>query len=492
MQTSFLDYLKEQIPLNDIASSLTKANFCESLITQKVISSEKLAQLSVNYYGFNFIADPKIDLAAAKSMPIQYIEKNFLLPLSEKKNYLNIATFDPSQKDLLTELQFKLQKKIIPVIAPYDKIKKEISRFLYHDKASAEIDSPQNEIIDLTNQLIIDAINDKASDIHLEPFAHEYRIRFRIDGLLENITKFPQKLIGMITTRIKIMAKMDISEKRLPQDGKFNFTHQQKVFDCRVSSCPTIFGEKIVIRFLNNSLKTPTLDKLGLEDFQLELIRQNIQKPNGLILVTGPTGSGKTATLYAMISELNNICKNIVTAEDPVEINLFGINQLNINPKINLDFKDALRSFLRQDPDIIMIGEIRDEVTAKMAITASQTGHLILATLHTNSAIESIIRLTNMGVKAYDIYDSLRLVISQRLVRKICPICLGKHCPNCYQGYFGRTGIFEVLENANLLSNSDLTNLKKLEIPNFMNLKEAGLLKVKNHITTQSEIYRVI
>ena len=307
--------------------------------------------------------------------------------------------------------------------------------------------------VTFVEQILTDAIHRNASDIHCEPQADIYRVRMRIDGILHEITQAPPHLSSSIISRLKILAQCDISERRLPQDGRFTFTALNgQTRDCRLSSCPTLFGEKIVVRLLDANKKLLTIEELGLSPRDQTLLLNALAQPQGLILVTGPTGSGKTITLYTALEHLNRKTHNISTAEEPVEIQLSGINQVNIHEKAGLTFASVLKAFLRQDPDIIMVGEIRDRETAEIAIRAAQTGHLVLSTLHTNSAPDTLIRLLNMGIAPFNLASSLRLIIAQRLVRKLCIHCQQKGCHYCVDGYNGRQGLFEFMPISKALS----------------------------------------
>jgi type II secretory ATPase GspE/PulE/Tfp pilus assembly ATPase PilB-like protein len=335
----------------------------------------------------------------------------------------------------------------------------------------------QTNIIHLTHQLMYEAIQQHASDLHIETGQDAIKIRLRIDGLLHTQSKLPLNLSDAIKSRFKIMAKLDITERRLPQDGRFMFEHGQQHYDCRFSSCPCYYGEKIVIRILNTHHQLIPIQALGLQPPQLTLLNQTLTQPQGLILVTGPTGSGKTQTLYALLQVLNQEHRNIISIEDPIEIQLNDINQINVNHKIGLDFARLLRALLRQDPDIIMVGEIRDYETADMVIRAAHTGHLVLATLHTRSAHEAINRLTNIGIKKHDVDATLKLIINQRLIRKLCTHCNQKGCKQCHQGYHGRTGVFE---------------LSQPTAKQTLSLWQAAQQKKHAGITDTAEIHRVL
>lgn len=366
-------------------------------------------------------------------------------------------------------------------------------------------------IVSFINQLLNDAINKNASDIHLEPFEKNYRIRFRCDGILTTVSHSPIHLAPMITSRIKILSNLDISERRVPQDGRFSY-HVSPILcvDFRVSTCPTLHGEKIVLRLLESNKQLIPIDALGMSSEQINLYRKALNRPQGLILVTGPTGSGKTMTLYSGLSYLNTIEKNICSAEDPIEIQLAGINQVPVNLKTGLTFSTALKAFLRQDPDVIMVGEIRDRETADIAINASLTGHLVLATLHTNSASECLVRLSNMGVPAYNIASSISLIIAQRLIRRLCPHCKilinnlqytiprTVNCKKCHNGYNGRVGIFEVMPLSTkvkeLISNKEsaIKISQQAQREKIQTLRQSGLEYIRSGLTSLAELNRII
>ncbi|MBG7620313.1 Flp pilus assembly complex ATPase component TadA [Herbaspirillum sp. AP02] len=368
--------------------------------------------------------------------------------------------------------------------------------------AVADDDVP---VVRLLHKLLADAIGMGASDLHFEPFEHFFRVRLRIDGILHELAQPPLTMRDKLATRLKILARLDIAEKRLPQDGKMRLALAQRSIDLRVSTLPTQFGEKIVLRILDTAQAAFSIAELGYEPAQQEALLQAIAKPHGLVLMTGPTGSGKTVSLYACLQRLNRPGVNIATAEDPVEINLPGINQVGINERAGLDFATALRAFLRQDPDVLMVGEIRDLETADIAVKASQTGHLVLSTLHTNDAPATLTRLLNMGVPAYNIAASVSLIVAQRLVRKLCrcrrpaagtPVTyLPQGCPACNQsGYRGRTGIYQVLPVSAAMQALILAQAGTLELAQqaqaegIIDLRRAGLLKVLRGETSMGEI----
>lgn len=365
-----------------------------------------------------------------------------------------------------------------------------------------QLPEADNSIVALVNNLLKNAIESSASDIHIEPFAQTLNIRFRQDGLLKNVTHFNKDLSLRIASRIKVMANLDIAEKRMPQDGYFEFRFNQKTIDCRISTISTIYGEKIVIRLLNKNKLNLKLETLGFNQQQLSILESVLQQPQGLILVSGPTGSGKTTTLYSILNALNIYEKNIITIEDPVEIKLEGVNQLNVNNKIGLTFALLLRSILRQDPDVIMVGEIRDQETAEIAIKAAQTGHLVLATIHSNSTVETIMRFNSMQIPTYNLANSLILIISQRLVRTLCKYCkndLEKNfCENCNGGFAGRQGIFELLHINNAIrkllyeTNNPVIILNEAIKNGMLSLKASGGELISKDITLCSEILRVV
>ncbi|HEX4044428.1 MAG TPA: GspE/PulE family protein [Gammaproteobacteria bacterium] len=346
------------------------------------------------------------------------------------------------------------------------------------------------------DQLIQDAVNKNVSDIHIEPAREYCRIRFRRDGLLYEAASISLQLAARIKTRLKVMANLNIAERRLPQDGRI-ILHANAI-DIRLSTCPTLFEEKIVLRILETNRLPLDMHTLGLTEKQKMLLLAKLQQPQGLILVTGPTGSGKTLTLYSALRYLNHIEKNIVSVEDPIEIELPGISQVNVNLQIGLDFATVLRTFLRQDPDIIMLGEIRDLDTATIAMQAAQTGHLVLSTLHSNHALETLTRLQAMGVKTHQIMHALSLIIAQRLVRKLCGQCDGSGCLNCHHGYAGRTGIFELIPMTDnisqaLLANKPMHYMKELvRAEGVMFLREAAEEKVRDGVTDEAEVERVL
>ena len=523
-----------------------KTSFITYLIANKLIDETQLAAATAEYYGLPFfdLDDYKPDCIPLAFLNMDLVRKRVLLPIYHRKNALYIACTDPLLEGL-QEINFTVDKEIRFIIVESTKLlklidsilgKKALTEFAESVDVETEKATPgpsveqlfsdvnSAPVIKFVNGLLFDALEKRASDIHFEYFEDIYRIRFRIDGILHLILEPPISLAQYLIARIKVMANLDITERRVPQDGRISFTMNQQSVDIRVSTCPTLNGEKAVLRLLNPSQNFYTIDKLGLYKDQKLQLEKAIKHTQGLILVTGPTGSGKTATLYSLLAHLNSIEKNILTIEDPVEIPLKGINQVHVNPKAGLTFATVLRAFLRQDPDIIMVGEIRDAETVEVAIRASQTGHLVLSTLHTNNAVETITRLLNLGVAPYNLSGSLLLIMAQRLVRILCPKCKVQEkishqvllnegfkkeeidtlvmygpsgCEKCTNGFKGRTGIFEVLTIdtpiANLImeGKKSLAQLNITVNKNLISLRECGLQKVREGITSLGELNRV-
>lgn len=524
--------------------------FITHLIKQKSIPPAQLAQIIAQEFGlplFNLQQfNPKT--APLKMISEQIIRQHLVLPLAQKGQQLILAIADPTHQIILDEIAF--HTRLIPrcIVAATDQLEQLIAQILSASELNkleifsalqleeiiipTETEEEQiitvNEIDDqpivrFVQNILLDAIHRKASDIHFEPYEKHLRIRFRIDGILAEMATAPIHLAQRIIARIKIMAHLDISERRLPQDGRFKIMQATKpIANIRVSTCPTLNGEKVVIRILDLNNTRYDIDALGLETPQKTILLQVLQKPQGMIIVTGPTGSGKSLTLYTALNFLNTNGVNILTVEDPIEIQMRGINQVAINPKIGLGFATVLRTFLRQDPDIIMVGEMRDQETAEIGIQAAQTGHLVLSTLHTNSALEALTRLMNMGIARYNIVTSLTLIVAQRLARRLCVRCKQPYnlsgaalqqqgflnsqsltlfraqgCEHCQDGYKGRIGIFECIEVSEdikeFLSQEEnwLSNAKSL-VTNNINLWQSGLHKVKAGITSLAEIRRVL
>lgn len=506
------------------------------------IMSEELGipYFDLNAYQVNVM--PIIDIKSA------FMDEHKIFPLFKRGNYLFMAMYDPTNLQILDSIKFQTNLSVEPIITEYYKlcelVKQALSKMeinFLNNISDKELDSIEvsNEtesvdavdekdtpIVRFINKVILEAITSGASDIHFEPYEYTYRIRFRQDGILREYGQPPPSLNQRLASRIKIMSKIDISEKRIPQDGRFKMKlTKTRSIDFRVSTCPTLFGEKVVMRILDPTSATIGIDALGYEPFQKELFLKGINLSQGMVLVTGPTGSGKTVSLYTALNILNEEESNISTAEDPVEINLPGINQVNVNVKAGLTFAAALRSFLRQDPDIIMVGEIRDLETAEIAIKAAQTGHMVLSTLHTNSAPETLTRLVNMGVPAFNVATSVNLIVAQRLARKLCNFCKQQvdvpekalleigftqedlatpielfkavGCKKCKNGYKGRLGIYEVMPISKRIGEIIMNGGTSLDVSNqalqegVWFLRKSGLYKARQGLTSLEEIARI-
>ncbi len=502
--------------------------------------------------------DIDIDESVIRIVPADLARKYTILPISKAAARLTLAMVDPSNVFALDDVKFLTGYQVEPVIALEDSLLAAIDRFYgtsqavelkrvmddINEAVDSELEILEDEedlaleeieqqsegapVVRLVNMILTDAIKRGASDIHIEPYEKEYRVRYRVDGILYHVMNPPLQLKEAITSRLKIMAKLDIAEKRLPQDGRIRIKTKvegrTKDLDLRVSVLPTLFGEKLVMRILDKDNLNLDMTKLGFEPDSLRRFESAIAKPYGMVLVTGPTGSGKTNTLYSALSQLNTKEVNIITAEDPVEFNLQGINQVQMKDIIGLNFATALRSFLRQDPNIILVGEIRDFETAEVAIKAAMTGHMVLSTLHTNDAPSSVNRLMNMGVEPFLVATSLHLVVAQRLVRRICSECKtlvdapaaalesvgnsaadfegvelfeGSGCDRCsHTGYKGRVGLFEVMELGDdirelVLSGASAHELRQLSMQNGMiSLRDSGVQKIKSGLTTIEEVLR--
>jgi type IV pilus assembly protein PilB len=493
------------------------------------------------------------DLELLRLVSEKTLRKYRVMPLVKRGKRLFVAVSDPTNLHALDEVKFATGLSVEAIVVEEDKLEKLLTRSLEQvDTAMPELagedfeldslevtsddetadegveraDVEDAPIVRFVNKVMIDAIKRGASDIHFEPYERSYRIRFRLDGVLKEVAAPPVQLAIKLAARLKVMSRLDIAERRVPQDGRIKMRlSKNRAIDFRVSTCPTLFGEKVVMRILDSSSAMLGIDSLGYEPFQKQLYLNTLARPHGMILVTGPTGSGKTVSLYTGLSILNTEDTNISTAEDPVEINLAGINQVHINPKVGLTFAGALRAFLRQDPDVIMVGEIRDLETAEIALKAAQTGHLVLSTLHTNDAPKTLTRLVDMGVKPYAIATSVSLIIAQRLARRLCKNCREKlevppealrkegfteeeietglqiygpvGCTQCTDGYKGRTGIYEVMPVSEEIGRIIMGGGSVLEIKEqalregVWGLRKAGLEKVKNGITSLDEINRV-
>ncbi len=524
------------------------------LVEEMNLDDEVISENASKVFGVELFDTNKLnyDSIPADLIDRELVKRHRVLPISYKNNRIRVAIADPTNLSALSDIKFHTDIRTEAVLVPIKKLNHAINEWLKlnddlgidlreidetelkelefsESNTDAEEENPgldEAPIVRFVNKVLIDAIKKGASDIHFEPYEKDFRVRFRTDGMLHETLHPPRKLASRLSARLKVMAKMDISERRIPQDGRIKMTISgDREIDFRVNSLPTLYGEKIVLRILDASNTTIGVDALGYEDDQKKLYLNALARPQGMILVTGPTGSGKTMSLYTGLGILNEPKRNISTVEDPVEINMCGINQVHVNPKVGLGFAEALRSFLRQDPDVIMVGEIRDLETAEIAIKASQTGHLVLSTLHTNSAAETITRLLNMGVPSYNLATSVDLIIAQRLARKLCENCaeirndipreslldfgftdalLSKAtirkavgCENCTDGYKGRVGIFEVLRISPNISKLIMESANSMAIYNqardegFYDLRYSALLKAAKGLIGMEEVSRI-
>ncbi|MEW6981346.1 type IV-A pilus assembly ATPase PilB [Colwelliaceae bacterium 6471] len=522
------------------------------LVEDKHFNAENIASILSRSFGY-----PHIDLKSFDTSLVpdgirneKLIRKHNALPLFLRGKVLFVAMSDPTNLDALEEIQFNTGFSTELVLADEQSLQECIEKVLEEENDALDITDIDNEelagidvqeersddepvtgekedapIVVYINKILLDAIKKGASDLHFEPYEKTFRIRFRIDGILTEIAKPPISLASRMTARLKVMSKLDIAERRVPQDGRIKLAlSRKKSIDFRVSTLPTMWGEKVVMRILDSSSAMLGIEMLGYEPEQKAIYLEALARPQGMILVTGPTGSGKTVSLYTGLNILNTTERNISTAEDPVEINLEGINQVQINTKAGLTFPSALRSFLRQDPDIVMVGEIRDLETAEIAIKAAQTGHLVLSTLHTNSAAETLTRLLNMGVPSYNVASSVSIIIAQRLARRLCMQCkTEEHIPNeellkqgfqpeqvpnvklfkavgceqCTGGYKGRVGIYEVIRIGEKVASIIMEGGNSLDIATqcqkegYNNLRQSGLIKAMNGVTSLEEVNRV-
>ncbi len=525
--------------------------FVAYLVENKLARDKDIARVAAR--GFNIplldINALDIDTAVVRLVDEKLLRQHHALPLYKRGRRLFVGVVDPTNQRAMEDIKFQTRLDIEPVIVSETQFGKvldkaveapttsmgdsEVGDLDFSNEAEAgpkietltQSDTEDAPIVRFVNQVIIQAINRGASDIHFEPYEKTYRVRFRQDGMLDETHKPPVAMAPRLAARLKIMAQLDIAERRVPQDGRIKlYLTKQRAIDFRVNTLPTMWGEKVVMRLLDPASAQMGIEALGYEDHQKEQFLKAIHKPQGMVLVTGPTGSGKTVSLYTALNILNTASVNISTAEDPVEINLTGINQVNVNPKVGMTFASALRAFLRQDPDIIMVGEIRDLETAEIAIKAAQTGHMVLSTLHTNSAPQTLTRLMNMGVAPYNIASSVTLIIAQRLARRLCPHCkeevkipreelinLGFRpdelseltiykavgCDQCNHGYKGRVGVYEVLPISEEIGRIIMANGNAIQIADqarkegVNDLRQSGLNKVRLGMTSLEEINRV-
>ena len=530
-----------------------RLNLSLYLVNNKLIAANKLAMVAANEFGFPLL---DLDSLDKDSIPLglvdeALIKKHQTIPIYKRGNRLFVALSEPTNLVGIDEIKFQTGINTEAVLVEADKLNKFIETALEakddgmadmldedlddvdfedteaeaSDDASSS-DADDTPVVRFVNKVLLDAIKKGASDIHFEPYEKRYRVRLRIDGVLREVASPPNAMGGRLSARIKVMSRMDTAERRIPQDGRIKMRiSKNKAIDFRVNTCPTLFGEKIVLRILDASAAKLGIDMLGYEPEQKQLYMDALENPYGMILVTGPTGSGKTVSLYTGLNILNTEDRNISTAEDPVEINLEGINQVNMNPKVGLDFNSTLRAFLRQDPDIIMVGEIRDLETASIAIKAAQTGHMVMSTLHTNDAPQTLSRLINMGVPPFNIASAVNLIIAQRLARRLCEHCKVEEkipnealieegftqpdidsgmklykavgCDQCDKGYKGRVGIYQVMKISEEMGRIIMREGNALELADqaekegIADLRKSALKKAMSGVTSLEEINRV-
>jgi type IV pilus assembly protein PilB len=532
-----------------------KSSFVSRLVESKKVDGRTIARLASEEFGIPVFEISALDLESApiKQVDEKIVRRHQALPVFKRGNRIYVAIGDPTNMQALDEIKFNTGLIAEPILVEPDKLAIVIEKTLEANDttfasltsedaleglenleilADADAAKPAGEdgvndapIVKFVNKILLDAINKGASDIHIEPYEKMFRVRYREDGILHEVANPPLQLATRIVSRVKILSRLDIAERRVPQDGRIKMrVSKNRSIDFRVSTLPTLWGEKVVMRILDPAAATLGVEKLGFEDIQKQLFLEAIARPQGMVLVTGPTGSGKTVTLYTALNILNTPDTNISTAEDPVEINLQGINQVNINEKAGLVFSSALRAFLRQDPDIIMVGEIRDLETAEIAIKAAQTGHLVLSTLHTNDAPATLTRMVNMGVPPFNIASSVHLIIAQRLGRRLCNNCkrpmdipkpallkagfredeIGTFtvyepagCDACNGGYKGRVGIYQVMPVSEAIGEIIMRGGNQLDIEKqalkegVADLRQSGLKKVKDGVTSLAEIENV-
>ncbi len=549
-----LDGLIEEASAKDAvrAAQQQKLPLVRFLVDNKLARARDIAVCAAEEFG-----DPLLDLAAIDLAGLPrdlvgeaLITKHQVLPLMKRGSRLFIAVADPTNLQALDDIRFNTGLNTEAIVVEADKLAQALEKFLSQSESKAfegldsDLENLETEagtddvggsadttgsddapIVRFVNKLLLDAVRGGSSDLHFEPYEKSYRVRFRTDGMLHEVTRAPITQAGKISARLKIMGNLDISERRVPQDGRIKMKiSKTKSIDFRMNTCPTLWGEKIVLRILDANSARIGIESLGFEPHQKDLYMAALDRPQGMLLVTGPTGSGKTVTLYTGVNILNEVHRNISTAEDPVEINFEGINQVNVNPKQGMDFAAALKAFLRQDPDVILVGEIRDLETASIAVKAAQTGHMVLSTLHTNSAPETLTRLRNMGVPSFNIATSVNLIIAQRLGRRLCENCkkpqeipddallkmgfsaeeLGTFtvygavgCERCKFGYKGRVGIYEVVKITDAIQRIIMEEGNSIAIADqcrkegFNDIRRSGLNKVKMGLTSLAEVDRV-
>jgi type IV pilus assembly protein PilB len=536
-----------------VAATEKKTSFVTQLISSGAANARDIANAAANEYGVPImdLSSLTIDLDTIRVVSDKLLVKHRVLPLFKRGKKLFLGVADPTNLHAIDEVKFQTGLTVEAIVVEDDKLQKILDKAIEQvdtampnlgddegmdlealetsggeedlGEAATRDDVEDAPIVRFVNKVMLDAIRKGASDIHFEPYEKLFRVRLRMDGVLREVAQPPVQLAGKISARLKVMSRLDIAERRVPQDGRIKMRlSKTRAIDFRVSTCPTLFGEKIVLRILDPSSAMLGIEALGYENFQRDIYLKYLAKPQGMILVTGPTGSGKTVSLYTGLNILNKEDTNISTAEDPAEINLPGVNQVNVNNKVGLTFAAALRAFLRQDPDVVMVGEVRDLETAEIAIKAAQTGHLVMSTLHTNDAPQTLTRLIDMGVKPYAIATSVSLIIAQRLARRLCSSCkalvdvpaealrkegfseadiaagikiyAAKGCSNCTDGYKGRLGIYQVMPVTDAIGRLIMAGGNAIDIADqaakegVWDLRRAGLEKVKAGLTSLDEV----
>ncbi len=543
-QQAFEEALRDKVP------------FVSYIVSKKLVGSADVAHAAAQEFGFPLldIAAMELDPEVTKLVEEKLITRHHALPLFLRGNRLYIGISDPTNVQAVDEIKFHVGKTTEPILVEEEKLARAIDSAIeaadttlddltsgddLEDLEDLELgnDEPKDEdvgievddapVVKFVNKILLDAIKKGASDIHFEPYEKYYRVRFRVDGVLKEMAKPPLSLAGKIAARIKVMSRLDVSERRVPQDGRIKLKlSRTKAIDFRVSTCPTLYGEKTVMRILDSASASLGIDQLGYEDDQKELFISNLNKPYGMFLVTGPTGSGKTVSLYTGVNMLNTADRNISTCEDPVEINLAGVNQVQVDERTGMTFVKALKSFLRQDPDIILVGEIRDLETGGIAVKAAQTGHMVMSTLHTNDAPQTLTRMVDMGIEPFAIATSVNLIIAQRLARRLCSNCKAVDedipkegllaegfseedvdsgvsvykavgCDQCNDGYKGRVGLYQVMPISDEMKRLIMEGRNAIDLADqakrdgVKDIRDSALIKVKNGITSIEEINRV-
>ncbi|MCH7834810.1 MAG: type IV-A pilus assembly ATPase PilB [Proteobacteria bacterium] len=545
---------EDQLHKASAAARKQKVPLVAYIVNEDLADSRAIAVAASHEFGVPLLdLDAiEIDIDVIRAVDQKLINKHRVLPLVKRGHRIFLGISDPTNLQAIDDIKFQTSLRIDPVVVEQDKLEDRITKAIEavdtsmssledddfdlenldiagDDDDAEEVQRDEIEdapVVRFVNKILLDAIKRGASDVHFEPYEKYFRVRTRLDGVLSEVAQPPVILAPKVCARLKVMSRMDIAERRVPQDGRIKMRlSKNRAIDFRVNTCPTLYGEKVVLRILDPATAKIGIEALGYEDEQKSLYLKHLAKPYGMILVTGPTGSGKTVSLYTGLGILNTESRNISTAEDPAEINLPGVNQVNVNPKVGLTFATALKAFLRQDPDVIMVGEIRDLETAEIAIKAAQTGHLVLSTLHTNDAPRTLSRLVDMGVKPYAIATSVSLIIAQRLARRLCDNCKEvtdvprealekegfepadlergltifrpKGCKQCNDGYKGRIGIFQVMEVSETMGRIIMEGGNAIQladqavIEGVIDLRRAGLNKVKEGITSLEEVNRV-